>query len=92
MSGAEVDRALTGLDGWERTDAGLRRTIEAATFPAAIALVQRVAQVAEHLDHHPDIDIRWRRVTFTCVTHSAEGITELDVDLAREISELARQH
>ena len=91
MSEAEVDRALTGLDGWRRTDTGLRRTIESETFPAAIALVQRVAQVAEHLDHHPDIDIRWRRVTFTCVTHSADGITELDVDLAREISELARQ-
>ena len=49
MSEAEIDRALTGLDGWSLTEAGLRRTIEAATFPAAIALVQRVAQVADGL-------------------------------------------
>jgi 4a-hydroxytetrahydrobiopterin dehydratase len=50
--------------------------------------VRRVAEAAERADHHPDIDIRWRTVTFTLATHSEGGITEKDVQLAREIDGL----
>ncbi len=89
MGVADITTALMDLDGWQLTESGLRRTIESASFPAAIVLVQRVAQAAEHLDHHPDIDIRWRKVTYNCTTHSAGGVTELDVLLAREINRLA---
>jgi 4a-hydroxytetrahydrobiopterin dehydratase len=49
--------------------------------------VDRVAAIAEDRDHHPDIDIRWRTLTFRCSTHSKGGITDLDVALARSISE-----
>ena len=52
--------ALAGLDGWSGDPAAISRTVEMASFPAAIAVVDRVAAVAEELDHHPDIDIRWR--------------------------------
>lgn len=90
MSEDAIDAAIEGLDGWQRTEAGLRRTITSDSFASAMTLVQRVAQVAEHMDHHPDIDIRWRSVTYLCTTHSAGGVTELDVRLAREINELAR--
>jgi 4a-hydroxytetrahydrobiopterin dehydratase len=55
-----------------------------------IALVQRVAQVAEDLDHHPDIDIRWTTVTFRLSTHSAGGLTAKDLRLAGDIDKLAR--
>lgn len=89
LSKVELDDALTSLDGWRHTPDGLSRTIESPSFPAAIVLVQQVAQVAEHLDHHPDIDIRWRTVTYVCTTHSAGGVTALDLRLAAEINRLA---
>jgi 4a-hydroxytetrahydrobiopterin dehydratase len=79
LDDAEISAALEGLPGWEREDNALVRTAELPSFPAAIAVVDRVAATAEERDHHPDIDIRWRKLTFRCSTHSAGGITELDV-------------
>jgi 4a-hydroxytetrahydrobiopterin dehydratase len=82
----EIDAALGGLPGWEREGDALVRTAALPSFPAAITVVDRVAAIAEERDHHPDIDIRWRTLTFRCSTHSAGGITELDVALALSIS------
>ncbi|HEU0129869.1 MAG TPA: 4a-hydroxytetrahydrobiopterin dehydratase [Mycobacteriales bacterium] len=87
LTDAEV--AAAGLDGWAHEDGRLRRTVTAASFPEAIALVNTVAAVAEELDHHPDMDVRYRDVTFACWTHTAGGVTEYDVALARRIDELA---
>lgn len=81
----QVSGALTGLAGWERDGDAIVRTAELASFPAAIEVVRAVAEIAEARDHHPDIDIRWRTVTFRCSTHSAGGITAKDVELAGEI-------
>ena len=67
----------------------LRRSIEAKDFPAAIRIVDGVAVEAEQMAHHPDIDIRWRTLHFTLSTHSAGGITQLDVELAHRISVIA---
>lgn len=83
-----MDAALSGLDGWERVDGTLRRSVTFPAFLAGIDAVRRVAEHAEAVDHHPDIDIRWRTVLFTLVTHSAGGITEKDVGLAIEINRL----
>jgi 4a-hydroxytetrahydrobiopterin dehydratase len=83
----EITAALGSLPGWEREDNALVRTAELPSFPAAIAVVDRVAAIAEERDHHPDIDIRWRTLTFRSSTHSAGGITELDVALAATISQ-----
>ena len=63
------------------------RTAKLPSFPAAITVVDRIAEFAEDRDHHPDIDIRWRSLTFRCSTHDAGGITDLDVALAAAISE-----
>jgi 4a-hydroxytetrahydrobiopterin dehydratase len=57
-----------------------------------IRIVDDVAVVAEELDHHPDVDIRWRKVTFTLSTHSQGGVTGRDVELARRIDEIAQRH
>jgi 4a-hydroxytetrahydrobiopterin dehydratase len=65
------------------------RTVECPTFPLAITLVDRVAEHAEAMDHHPDIDIRWRKVTFTLSTHSEGGVTAKDITLAHVIDRLA---
>ncbi|WP_219414811.1 4a-hydroxytetrahydrobiopterin dehydratase [Pseudonocardia nigra] len=87
LDDAAIDTALDDLPGWERDGDTLVRTAKLSSFPAAIAVVDRVAEIAEDRDHHPDIDIRWRTLTFRCSTHSAGGITEKDVALARSISE-----
>ncbi|MEV1285634.1 4a-hydroxytetrahydrobiopterin dehydratase [Micromonospora sp. NPDC049679] len=83
--------ALAGLDGWTGDPAGISRTAQLRTFPDAIAVVARVAVVAEELDHHPDIDIRWRTLTFRCATHSAGGVTDRDIELARHIDQLVAE-
>jgi 4a-hydroxytetrahydrobiopterin dehydratase len=88
LSDDEVDAAAADLNGWQRTDGALRRSV---TFPAyldGIEAVRRVAEHAERIDHHPDIDIRWRTVTFALVTHSEGGITDRDVQLAQQIDEI----
>jgi 4a-hydroxytetrahydrobiopterin dehydratase len=83
-----IARAVGGLDGWSGTRDAITRTVELPSFPLAIAVVTRVAQVAEEMDHHPDIDIRWRTLTFTCATHSAGGVTDRDLRLAQRIDEI----
>lgn len=83
-----VSQALRDLPGWERDGDTLTRTASLPTFPAAISVVDEVAALAERADHHPDIDIRWRTLTFRCSTHSEGGITDLDVRLAAGISAL----
>jgi 4a-hydroxytetrahydrobiopterin dehydratase len=81
----EIARELASLPGWFRDGDAIRRTCALPTFAEAIALVNRVAAVAEAMDHHPDIDIRYNRVTFTLSTHSAGGLTGLDFEQARRI-------
>jgi 4a-hydroxytetrahydrobiopterin dehydratase len=84
----EITRALADLSNWSREEDAIQRTYEAADFPTAIRVVDDVARDAEEMDHHPDIDIRWRTLTFACSTHSAGGITQLDVELAHRIDDV----
>ncbi|HEX5542573.1 MAG TPA: 4a-hydroxytetrahydrobiopterin dehydratase [Micromonospora sp.] len=90
LDAAAVRGALDGLDHWSGDPAAISRTIELPSFLDAITAVDRVAVLAEELGHHPDIDIRFRTVTFRCYTHSAGGVTERDVELARRIDEILR--
>ena len=85
LSDEQVDAALPDLNGWERVDGALRRSVKFPSFLAGIDAVRRVGEHAESKDHHPDIDIRWRTVTFALVTHSEGGITDKDVAMARDI-------
>jgi 4a-hydroxytetrahydrobiopterin dehydratase len=85
LTDEQVDAALPDLDGWERTDGALRRSVKFPSFLAGIDAVRRVGEHAESEDHHPNIDIRWRTVTFALVTHSEGGITDKDVAMARDI-------
>jgi 4a-hydroxytetrahydrobiopterin dehydratase len=89
LSEQALETALTDLPGWEGDPNAIRCTVEFPDFPTAIHAVVRVADVAEEMDHHPDIDIRWRRVTFTLSTHSAGGVTALDTALAERITGIA---
>jgi 4a-hydroxytetrahydrobiopterin dehydratase len=76
------------LPEWEDEGTQITRTVQLGSFMDAIAVVDRVAVVAEEMDHHPDIDIRWRTLTFRCSTHSAGKVTDRDHELARRIDEI----
>jgi 4a-hydroxytetrahydrobiopterin dehydratase len=85
----EITGALTSLPGWHGDASALRRSLGFPDFPAAIAAVDEIAVVAEEMDHHPDIDIRWRTLHLTLSTHDAGGVTQLDVELAHRVAEIA---
>ncbi|HWG98771.1 MAG TPA: 4a-hydroxytetrahydrobiopterin dehydratase [Pilimelia sp.] len=86
-----VRESLPALTGWTGDHTGIARTFELPDFASAIALVDEVAVAAEEMDHHPDIDIRYRTVTFRCRTHSAGGVTDLDLRMAQAINDLAEE-
>lgn len=77
------------LAGWSVVDGQLVSTFVCPGFRAALAFVNAVGDLAEEADHHPDIDIRWNRVTLRLVTHDSGGLTRLDLDLARAVRVLA---
>ncbi|MGH3436909.1 MAG: 4a-hydroxytetrahydrobiopterin dehydratase [Sciscionella sp.] len=85
LSKEKVDEALGGLSEWSSEGNAITRTAELANFPQAIQAVNRIAEIAENSNHHPDIDIRWRTLTFHCSTHSEGGVTQADLSLAQEI-------
>jgi 4a-hydroxytetrahydrobiopterin dehydratase len=89
LSDIEIQRGLGGLPGWARKGDTLVKSYHFATFPAGIDFLRRVADVAEEMQHHPDIDIRYTKVSFVLSTHDAGGITNKDLALARAIEEMA---
>ncbi len=95
LTDAEIQSALRELPGWSLTDGMLVKTYENPTFPEAIVFVNVVAHLAEIANHHPDIDIRYSKITLRLVTHDSGGITAKDVALAKEVeaarAKLARQ-
>jgi 4a-hydroxytetrahydrobiopterin dehydratase len=84
----QVAAALADLPGWTRDGDEIVKTFELPTFAAAIEFVDRIAERAEAANHHPDLDIRYRRVRVALTTHDARGLTDNDVALAREIETL----
>ena len=89
LSDTQVEEALASLPGWERDGAALTCDLECADFVDAIGFVNRVAELAEREGHHPDIEVHgYKRVRLTLSTHSAGGLTEHDVKLARAIEAL----
>ena len=91
LSDEEVSRQLADLPGWQVAGGELRKAVELPDFLCAIRCVNAVAADAEAMNHHPDIDIRWRTLHFTLSTHSAGGITQLDIELAHQIDADASQ-
>jgi 4a-hydroxytetrahydrobiopterin dehydratase len=92
LDDAAIEQRLTVVPGWARGGEEIRRELTAPTFLAGVDMVSDVARVAEDAGHHPDIDIRWRTVTFTLTTHDAGGLTALDFDLAERIDAIAVQY
>ncbi|MCK9407632.1 MAG: 4a-hydroxytetrahydrobiopterin dehydratase [Bacteriovoracaceae bacterium] len=84
----QIVRALRSIKGWKRNGVAIYRTVTAKDFVHAMGFVQSVALIAERMDHHPDIEIRWNKVTLTLSTHSEGGLTEKDFSLAAHINSL----
>ena len=89
LSDIEIQRGLGALPGWSRKGQTLVKSYHFANFPAGIAFVGQVAVVAESMAHHPDVDIRYTKVSFVLSTHDAGGVTNKDFALAKAIEELA---
>jgi len=88
----QIDTALAGRHpGWSGTPQKLRRSIEFADFPTAVEFINQIAPRCEELDHHPDLALRWRWVDIELSTHSAGGVTDLDLTLAEIVDEVAVQ-
>ena len=82
---SQILERLARLPGWQRRDSEITRTWSFADFKGSLAFVNRVAELANAMDHHPDIDIRYTKITCSLSTHSAGGITEKDLAMAGAI-------
>jgi len=86
LTEAQVEASLTSLPEWQLCGGRLIRQYRFETFRQAISFVNMVASTAEQHDHHPDIDIRYDRVTLSLWTHDAAGITQRDLRFAATLS------
>jgi len=85
LSDIAIQRELGSLGGWSRRGNAIVKTYQFKTFPEGISFVGRVAELAESANHHPDIDIRYTKITMSLSTHDSGGVTQNDLDLARAI-------
>ena len=89
LSDSQIEEALTGLDGWSLENGKLNREFKFANFVEAFGFMTRAAIEAEKMDHHPEWFNVYSKVSVQLVTHSAGGITSLDVELATKMNALA---
>lgn len=89
LEDAQIAQFLDGSPEWERDGDSIVRTFQLGDFAEAMGFVTSVALRAERTNHHPDIDIRWNKVTLRLSTHSEGGLTEKDTDLAARFDQLA---
>lgn len=88
LSSAEITERLAGVSMWQTDNGTVWRVFSFPDFVAAMQFVNKVADAAEAAGHHPDIDIRYNKVTLALSTHDAGGITEKDFELANRIDQL----
>ncbi len=88
LTQSSIDKRLASLTEWTQTGDAIQRTYDFADFVRAMEFVKRVAEHAESVQHHPDILIRWNKVTCTLSTHDAKGITAKDFDSAKAFDDM----
>jgi len=91
LTDAELKQALAELPGWSLENGMIVKKYAHNSFPEAIVFVNAVAHLAELLNHHPDVDIRYSNITVALVTHDAGGITVKDVTLAKQIEAIRKK-
>jgi 4a-hydroxytetrahydrobiopterin dehydratase len=89
LTDTEIQQALTSLSGWQRNGTAIQRVFRFPDFKAAMKFVNKVAEIAEQANHHPDIDIRYNTITLALVSHDSGGVTQRDVRMAEAINKIA---
>ena len=89
LTDEEVSRQLGDLAGWRRDGDAISASYDAPDFPTAVRLIVAAADEAEQMGHHPDVDLRWKVTHWRLSTHSAGGLTQLDIELAHRIAQAA---
>ena len=84
----EIQQHLGDLEGWERSGDSIRKEFKLKDFVGSVEFVNRLVEPAEEMNHHPDLEVSWNRVTVSITTHSEGGLTENDFELARRIDAL----
>ena len=88
LNAAQIKARLTGVPLWKKRGRSIVRTWQFKDFPKAVRFVNAVARLAEKAWHHPDIDIRWNKVTLVLTTHDRGGLTDKDFKLAKQFDRL----
>jgi 4a-hydroxytetrahydrobiopterin dehydratase len=89
LTDSEVQQALGKLPGWQRSGIAIQRVFQFPDFKAAMVFVNKIADAAEQANHHPDIDIRYNKVTMALVSHDSGGVTQRDLRMAERINQVA---
>ena len=85
----QIEEKLGALDGWEHAGDAIRKQFELADFKGSVDFVNRLTPEAEDMNHHPDLEISWNKVTVTITSHSEGGLTDNDFVLAGRIDSVA---
>ena len=85
----EARERMAGLDGWKVKEDKIKKYYKFADFAGALAFVNKVGEIAERLDHHPDIKLGWGYARVKTTTHDRDGLTDFDIELARQIDGIA---
>lgn len=89
LENEEIGRRLDSLNGWRREGDAIERQFELEDFMGSVRFINALAGPAEEMNHHPDLQVAWNKVTVTLSTHSEGGLTEADFELAEKIDRLA---
>jgi 4a-hydroxytetrahydrobiopterin dehydratase len=90
LSAADVNARLSAISGWSFQQDAISRTFTFPSFPDAVAFVTRLGFQAQEADHHPDLRVSYKRVTVEWSTHSEGGVTERDLEGARQSNTIAK--
>ena len=88
LSEDEAREQLAGMEGWRFKEDKIKKSFEFDNFAAALAFVNQVGEIAERLDHHPDIKFGWGYAKVKTTTHDRDGVTDFDIELAKQIDGL----
>lgn len=89
LNDEEIEERLAGLEGWERAGETIRKEYDNGDFKGSVEFVNRLTPAAEEMNHHPDLEISWKTVTVTLTSHSEDGLTANDFELAAKVDRVA---
>jgi len=89
LSDPEIEARLSEHPGWERRGEAIVKTFERGDFVGSVRFLDGIVEPAEAMNHHPDVEISWDKVTVSIATHSEGGVTAADFELAAKIDALA---